>query len=1073
MKNIKATILLLTILISFFSVHAQQKSVIRGRVIDKTDKQGIPGVNVIEYDRADRTVNGTITNVDGDFVYQLSNPSNKIVIKNIGYKPYELKLDFTKSIIVELVSDNIDLDEVVVKGELRSTAGLTNVEERDKATSSVKLDLLESYDGGITSAEDALQGKIAGLDIISASGDPGSGSQIVIRGLSSMGNSKPLIVIDGIPQFKVGGSIDLSAADQEDISNLINIPLQDIKSIEVLKDAGSTAIYGSQGADGVLLIETKKGRMGKVQFDYQYKRSATIQPPAVPLLNGDEYIMLQLEEWHNSRGVFEVPLEIAYDKDYKDFYNYSANTDWLREITQNGLVNDHYFSISGGGEKTRFFNSYSYVDDVGTTVNTRGRKFSTRINLDYFLSKNILFQIKFDYFNNINDGNLKINNKNIREMAYIKAPNMSIWEHDANGNLTGEYFNPITSYQGAGTSYFNPVAVANLATNNKVDNDVKNTFMLQVRFNSWLLLRETVSFQYSGSKQKSFLPYNAIGADWTDWNVNKGAENNYLGNSIRTETQLTFSSPFKSKDHQLSGALSWITDQSRTEGIATEINRSASINLIDPAGNAQVGWIANGSDEKRMISGVGNINYKFKDRYMITSNTRADASSVFGRNKRMGVFAGISGAWRFSDEPFLDALYWLDDSKLRLSWGVVGRQPDNTYARFSNYVTTRNGAYIDHTAIAPNSMELSNLSWENTTTTNLGLDISLFKGRFNITGEIYDKLTTNILFKDYDIPGISGYDRLRYFNGGELSNRGWEVMLDSRIIQQKDFSLSVNFNTNQNRNAFTKLPLNFNPEKSTTIGNGQYPLLVQEGKPIGSFFGFRYLGVFASDADAVARDADGNIMYHSNGSPIPFRYLNSYTFKGGDPIYKDLNNDGKIDLNDVEKIGDSNPDFIGGFGANIKYKDFSISASFQYRVGFDIINGIAIQTEGMNNRNNQSKAVLNRWRLQGHSEPGLLPKAYMNHPANNLGSDKYVERGDFLRFNDIKFSYKLNTGLCSKLGIRQGSVTFSARKFLTITNYTGQDPEVGQDASNPFWIGEDKAQTPPPRVFTLTLGVGL
>lgn len=1073
MKNIKTTIILLTIILSFFSVHAQQKAVIRGRVIDKADKQGIPGVNVIEYDRAERTVNGTITNIDGDFVYQLTDPSNKIVIKNIGYKAHVLKLDFSKSVTIELVSDDIALDEVVIKGELKSAAGLTNIEERDKATSSVKLDLLESYDGGITSAEDALQGKVAGLDIISSSGDPGSGSQIVIRGLSSMGNSKPLIVIDGVPQFKVGTSSDLSGADEEDISNIINIPLQDIKSIEVLKDAGSTAIYGSQGSDGVLLIETKKGRMGKVEFDYQFKRSATIQPPAVPMLNGDEYIMLQLEEWHNSRGVFEIPREIAYDTDYEDFYNYSANTDWLNQITQNGFVNDHYFSISGGGEKTRFYNSYSYVDDVGTTVNTRSRKFSTRINLDYFLSKNILFQIKFDYFNNINEGNLKIDDKNVREMAYTKAPNMSIWEHDANGNLTGEYFNPINNYQGSGGQYFNPVAVADLSTNKNVENDLKNAFMLQFRLNSWAVFRETVSFQYSGSKRKTFLPYNAVGADWTASNINKAGEENILGNSIRTESQFSFASPFKSKDHQLSGALSWITEQSKEEGIVTETSRSASINLTDPAVSAQIGKISNESKERRMISGVGNVNYKFKDRYMLTWNTRTDASSVFGSNKRLGLFTGISGAWRFSDEPLLDMLHWLDDSKIRYSWGIVGRQPKETYARFSDYVTTKTGAYINHIAIAPNRMELSNLSWENTTTTNIGLDISLFKGRFNFTGEIYDKLTTNLLFEDYVLPGISGYDKLKYFNGGELTNIGWEIMFDSRIVQNKDFSLSVNFNTNRNRNAFSKLPPNFNPENSTTIGNGQYPLLVQQGKPIGSFFGFRYLGVFASDADAVARDADGNIMYHSNGSPIPLRYSNSYTFKGGDPIYKDLNNDGKIDLNDVEKIGDSNPDYIGGFGANIKYKSFSISASFQYRIGFDIINGIALKTEGMNDKNNQSKAVLNRWRVQGHNEPGLLPRAYMNHPANNLGSDRYVEKGDFMRFNDLKLSYKLSSQLCSKIGLRTGNVTFSARKFLTITNYTGQDPEVGQDATKPFWIGEDKANTPPPRVFTLTIGLGL
>ncbi|MFW5774172.1 MAG: hypothetical protein ACOCWD_05770, partial [Tangfeifania sp.] len=284
--------------------------------------------------------------------------------------------------------------------------------------------------------------------------------------------------------------------------------------------------------------------------------------------------------------------------------------------------------------------------------------------------------------------------------------------------------------------------------------------------------------------------------------------------------------------------------------------------------------------------------------------------------------------------------------------------------------------------------------------------------------------------------------------------------------------VSLNFNTSQNINSFNKLPENFNPERSTSIGNGQYPLRVQEGEPIGSFFGFRYLGVFPGDEDAVGRDAEGNVLQDSEGRPIPLRYLDTYTFKGGDPIYEDINHDGKIDLNDVVYIGDSNPNFIGGFGATVKYKNFDFSANFHYRIGFDIINGIALQTEGMNNRNNQSKAVLSRWRIQGQDEEGMLPRAYMNHPANNLGSDRYVEKGDYLRLNNVKLSYELSKDLCNKLGLRRANLAFSARKVMTFTQYTGQDPEVGQDASDPFWIGVDEARTPPPKIYTFSIGVG-
>ena len=1077
MKRIKTAILFLTAFCSFFIANAQEETIIRGRVIDKSDKTTIIGANVVEYDEEDRVVNGTITNVNGDFVLEMNDPANTIRVSVIGYKAQEIDVDATKSIMVELEPSDVALSEVTVTAEAKSGNSLTNIEDRDKASSSVKVDLMDMKDVGVLSAADALQGRVSGLDIVSASGDPGSGSQLVIRGLSSMGNNQPLIVIDGIPQFRVGENFDLSSADSEDISNLINIALQDIKSIEVLKDAASTAVYGSRGADGVLLIETRKGRMGKVQFDYQYKYSLNVQPPAIPMLNGDEYIMLQLEEWHNSRGVFDIPPEIAYDRDYQDFHNYSANTDWLSEITQDGNTHDHYFSISGGGEKTRYFTSFSFVDEGGTTINTRSQRFSTRINLDYFLSRNLLFQIKFNYINNNTDGNLSIQGghwrpRNVREMAYIKAPNMSIWEYDALGRPTGEYFTPINSYQGDGVTFFNPVAVANLGSDDRAMNRLENTFMLQYRINDWLTFRETISFQYEGSKSKNYLPYNAIGADWLSWNINKAEESNNLNRAIRTETQLAFGSPFTSDLHSLSGAFTWVTDESGYEWMNLQSNKIPSTDIQDPAIDAQINWIGNGSGESRMISGLGNINYKYKDKYLLQTILRADAHSSFGINNRWGLFKGISVGWRFSDEPFLSSWDFLGESKLRFSWGVSGRQPGNVYARFASYESTGTGSYITNPAIAPTSIQLSNLRWETISSFDLGLELSLFDDRLYLEGDIYEKITSDILFYEYLIPKSSGYDNLEYFNGGEMTNRGWELMADARLVRTKDWLVSINFNASQNINSFNKLPENFNPERSTSIGNGQYPLRVQEGEPIGSFFGFRYLGVFPSDEDAVARDAEGSVLHDSQGRPIPMRYLDTYTFKGGDPIYEDINHDGKIDLNDVVYIGDSNPNFIGGFGATVKYKSFDFSANFHYRIGFDIINGIALQTEGMNNRNNQSKAVLSRWRIQGQDEEGMLPRAYMNHPANNLGSDRYVEKGDYLRLNNLKLSYELNKNLTSKLGLRRANIAFSARKVMTFTQYTGQDPEVGQDASDPFWIGVDEARTPPPKIYTFSIGVG-
>jgi len=1077
MKKIKKTIILILALCSFTGVFAQQKTTIRGKVIDQKDKSPVIGATIVESDKENRVVNGSITDIDGNFVYQMKNPQNSMKVSVIGYQSKVFKPDPNKSVVIELTSSDIELNQVTISAKAKSDNQLTNIDERDNASSAVKIDLMEMKDQGITSAADALQGKISGLDIISASGDPGSGSQIVIRGLSSIGNNKPLIVIDGIPQNNVADNFDLSSADSEDISNMINIALQDIKSITVLKDAASTAVYGSKGADGVLLIDTYRGRLGKVQFDYQYKNSMNFQPPSIPMLSGDEFVMLQLEEWHNSKGVFTVPSEIAYNKDYVDFYNYSANTDWLGAITRNSITHDHYFKISGGGEKTRYFTSFSYVDEGGTTINTSSRRFSTRVNLDYFLSKKLMFSVQFSYANQQRDGNISFDvngeDRNIRQMAYLKAPNMSIFEYDAYGNPTGEYFTPINSYQGNGTDYYNPVAVARLGKKDSNENSLENTFRLKYNIKDWLIFRETVSFQYSGTKQNNFLPYNAIGSDWLAWTVNKAEEGNNLYSAFKTETQLAFDLPFNNKDHVVSGATSWITNQSSYEWMNIQSNRTPSTNIQDPAVGAQINWIGSGSGENRDLGALLNLNYKYKDRYMLQGNLRADANSAFGANNRWGLFKGISFGWRFSEEEFLSAWdSWMSDCMLRASWGISGRPPGDAYARFATYESTNTGNYIQNPAIVPTRIQLDNLKWESISSTDFGLELNLFKDRFYLEGDIYRKLTTDLLFEKYNIPTSSGYSQLKFFNGGELENFGWEIMTNYKIIRTKNSVLTVDFNISQNVNSFTKLPENYNTEKATSIGNGEYPKRIVAGEPIGSFFGFRYKGVYATDADAIAKDADGNILYDNENHPIPMTYKGTYVFRGGDAMYEDINHDGKIDLNDAVYIGDSNPDFIGGFGTSYKYKQFDISFQFHYRIGFDIINMVASQTEGMNGRNNQSKAVLSRWRVQGQNEEGLLPRAYLDHPANNLGSDRYVEKGDFVRLSNIKVGYRLSQDVCKKLGLQSASLALSARKLYTFTNYSGQDPEIGQDASDPFWIGADYAKTPPPRMVTVSFSVG-
>jgi TonB-linked SusC/RagA family outer membrane protein len=1078
--------LLLIFFIGFFTLtasFAQSKFLIRGRITDANTGEAVIGANIIEYDAQKRIINGSITDVNGYFTINTRSSEALLGFSSIGYEKKEVEVNGRSELNIALKSESTELEEVVITA--KSTADpLTGMSERNIVSSRVKVDMSESLSMGVASAGEALQGKISGVDITSVSGNPGSGASIVIRGLGSLGNSQPLIVVDGIKQNVNTGGFEFSSADQEDLGSLVNIAPQDIKSIEVLKDAASTAVWGSEGADGVLLIETYKGSRGKTKFFYNSKFTVSVQPPAIPMLNGDEYIMLQLEEWHNARGVFDLPPEIAYDKDYFDFYNYSANTDWISEITRTGITSDQFFKLEGGGEKTLYYASVSYLNDIGTVDNTDFNRITTRLNLDYNISSKLKFTMLFNYTNSLKGDNYSPstgNDKkrsNIRAMAYQKSPNMSIWEYDPEGNLTGEYFSPIQTYQGTGTQYYNPVAVADLSVNDIQTNEVSNTFVLNYNLASWIRFRETISLNYNNQSRSYFVPYNAVGAIWIDNNKNEAKQNVKNNQNVMTRSQLFFT-PRINSTHVISGTLMWETTQSQAEYSILSNNRGPSVDIKDPSANSQWATLQSGSNENRALGALANINYTLKDRYIFQANVRVDGSSKFGTSQRWGLFPSISAGWRFSSESIFENQQFLSDGKLRVSWGQAGKQPNNPYDRHAIYNTMTPNQYILNPIIIPVQVQLDNLRWQTVSSWNVGLDLSFLAEKVNMTAEVYNKITDNLLWEGgdkYQIPTTSGYTELKAYNAGSVQNQGWEVFVNGLVMKRNKQSLSLNFNISRNYNTFLKFPENFENEKDISIGNGEYPRRADEGVPVGSFYGFIYEGVWARDEDVVALNANGEQLMDVYGDPIPLTYNEEYEFKGGDAIYKDVNNDGKIDLLDVVYLGDSNPDFIGSFGFNYEWSRLSFNAMFFYRYGYQIVNEVAINTEGMLGRDNQSKAVLRRWRTPpapGEELPdNILPRAYLLHPANNLGSDRYIEDGSFMRLNNLSISYRFPQEMAKKLNLNLFQISLNMRKLLTITNYSGQDPEVSQKGSDPFWIGTDNANTPPPKVFTLSINIG-
>jgi len=1064
-------ILILMILVSV-DILAQEISVVRGTVSDSNTGERIIGATITEYDLNGRIISGTITDFNGNYILKVQDQKSQFKVSYIGYKTQEFTINGRESIQIRLETESIQMEEVVVTAQ-SDFDPLTGTSQRDITGSRIKIDMSESKHRGATSAEEALQGKVSGLDIMSVSGDPGSGSQIVIRGLGSMGGSKPLIVIDGIPQdIRIESSFDFGGADQEDIGDLVNLAPQDIASIEVLKDAASTAVWGSKGADGVLLIKTNRGRTGKTSFEYIGRYTWKIQPPPVPMLTGDEYIMLQLEQLHNQLGVFEIPPELAYDPNYDDFYNYNKNTNWIDAISRNGFVNDQFFKVSGGGEKTRYYGSVNYVNDKGTTLNTSLNRLATRINLDYNVSRKIKFHVNFNYSNSLKGNNYVINKTNVREMAYIKAPNMSIWDYNKNGAPTGEYFTPVYSYQGDGDLFYNPVAVANLSINDNNEHDVQNSFILNYSILPRLNFEQTIAFQYLSKKSLQFLPTDAIGTDWLDENVNQARESNRSNTKVLSRSILHYSPGFRNEAHVLKGSMMFEIEQTGSQFTILESSRGPSGSITDPAANAPINDLRSGSNESNAVGMLGNVSYIFKRRYILTANARLDGSSKFGRNQRWGLFPSISAAWRFSDESALKDQKTLSNGKIRVSMGQTGKQPGRPYDRHAIFNTAEPNLYIDDPIIIPQQVQLENLKWQTLSDWNLGLDLGFWSERLTFNGEIYRKVTTDILWDKYQIPQSTGFALLKWYNGGTLENRGWEVNLRGDAVRKENFSIILNFNLANNINSFLEFPSNFNTEVDLSIGNGQYPRKVSIGHPIGSFYGFRYLGVWASDEEVRAVDEQGDVIVNVNGDPVPLTYKGLYEFKGGDARYEDVNHDGKIDLLDVVYLGDSNPRFIGGFGGNMNWKRFMISCQFHFRTGYQIVNEVAMNSEGMRNRNNQSKAVLKRWRVQGQEEPGMLPRAYMSHPANNLGSDRYVEDGDFLRLNNVTLRYRLPKELSRRVRFKSLDFALTMRKILTLTQYSGQDPELPQQSDDPFWFGTDKARTPISKSFILSISAG-
>jgi TonB-linked SusC/RagA family outer membrane protein len=1068
------------------SILAQQSPastpvIVRGKITDKADKLAIIGASVVELDKDKRTVTGVVTDIDGNYALKIKDPSHTISVSYLGYKTQTFAINGRATINVVLESNYNELAGVTVTATKAGNSGLLTIADRDLTTANVTIDAKLLQEMQSTSIDEALQGRIAGVDIASNSGDPGSGMSIRIRGTSSIsGSADPLIVVDGLPyETTVPSDFNFGTADQDGYAQLLNIAPADIETITILKDAAATAVWGARASNGVLLITTKRGTIGSPTINYAFRGSMSTVPQGIPLLSGDQYSQLIPELVMNRNG---VPLNTLINKEFQydpsDVYwfkNYSNNTDWIDAINQTGLSGDHTLSLQGGGEKARYYTSVAYLDQKGVTRGTGLNRISARLNLDYTVSNRIRFRTDIAYTHSVTDRNYVDgtgNGDGVRSVANNKLPNMSIFEYDEFGNMTPNYFSPALNIQGAYPRTYNPVALSEFASNQQTGERITPIFNLKYDIIPNVFFSDfQVMFDINNSKVNNFLPQNATGRPFTETVVNRAGDSDLDQFRVQSKANFIFNPKIGDK-HELQTLLSLQTDDYKGVSQESLTSNTASSLLTDPSNPSRTQntelRLNTGINQSRSVGALLSAQYKYDDKYIINVGIRADGSSKFGPNNRYGYFPSVSTRWRVSSEKFMRKLKFVDDLSVRASYGQSGRAPRSDYL-FYNFYNNFQSNYLGLSGIYPANIELTNLRWETVTGTNLGFNLEMLNKKLKIDVDFYQNRSTDLLFENLQISAVSGFNDLD-LNFGKLDNRGWEVGINATPYKSKKLTIDFGFNIARNSNVIREISEFFPAESGFSDRNGSYKQFLQVNNPFGSFYGYKFKGVYKDLSATVAKDKNGEPIIGPSGLPIYMRFnfpATDYVFQPGDAMYEDINNDGNIDSRDVVYLGNSNPKFTGGFGPSFNYKNrLRLSTFFSYRIGYDVVNRTDLLTTNLSGYDNQSTAVLARWRNPG--DETNIPRALFNSGYNWLGSDRYVEDASFLRFRTATLSYSLGEKVLKKIKVADMRIFITGENFFTFTNYRGQDPEV-QVPRGVFGIAQDNSRTPPTKRFTFGL----
>ena len=997
---------------------------VTGKVSDGSTGKPLPGVTVV----IKGTTTGTATLGDGTFSLEVPSGNALLQFSSVGFKPLEVNISGRSVIDVSLEPDITMIDELVV-------VGYGSRKKRDLTGSISSISSENIRDTPVKDVLSALQGRAPGVVVTSNSGAPGDGITVRVRGFSSLNSGNdPLYVIDGVPVETTSLS-SLNGYDMHSLNPLSDINPGDIESIEILKDAASTAIYGSRAANGVVLITTKRGKEGKAVLSINYFSGISEITRHLGVLNATQWRQAIIDSYANldRYNNAKTPTEPHWTAiDSLNPMN-SGDVDWQSVMYRTAWQHQAELGVQGGNSNAKYAFSTSYLDQDGIFLASNYKRITSRLNTDFKVSKRVTIGQNISFTNAKNN---RINaggtgNLSLVQSILVRPPIYSLTYPDGS---------PINYFNGKR----NPVGMAEECTHLNVTNRTTGNQYLEYNITPDLMFRTNVSVDFIAMKEDEFYPTTVDYRAGYNWGSVRARNNLTWSN----ENYLTYSKTFR-EAHSLSAMAGfsmqdWKTETTGLDGLYFASDNIRTLNGAGTISNQAV----NRTDEHSMFSYYGRVSYGYKGKYLAEANMRADGSSRFGVENRFGYFPSASAAWRFSDEPFMQKAGFLSDGKIRVSVGQGGNESIPNYVSGGEFAIGTN--YLTNSGAAPTVMPNQALKWEVTTQYNLGIDLAVLDNRVSFTGDFYIKNTSDLLFA-VPIPETTGFGYITR-NIGDISNRGMEFSLNSHNID-KAFQWTTNFNIGFNTNEVVSLP----QEVLTNgyIQNGTYHIL-KEGEPIGTFYGWEFLGVYARDEDNVDQ--------------VKFGSATGKVFKGGDIIWDDLNNDKIINDEDKQIIGNAQPLFAGGFNNDFSWKNFGLNLFFQFCYGNDIYSHLNNMRNWVFAYNNVSTDALNRWRKQGDVTD--YPAPVRNDPMRNeylRVSDRWIEDGSYLRLKNVTFSYTIPQELTSKAGISKLKAYVTGQNLVTWTHYTGYDPEVNSYSG--LQVGVDEGAYPQSR--TVIFGINL